>query len=207
MVSELATQLPPLPLFPPLTSPHLWICDGRMCRRMVNRATGQKRVVWSMGAKPFVCLFSKALFWHKLPTMAMEMVARTTTMRRAKGARNNEMLKGMTSAESCWVTTTRKKQAWLDIIAGHHWSSHRIVDTREHLCICGAVRWRRRGERRKSWRATQGLMNSVCAFHWVHSLGEERRGTQHRGSTREKQKQMDRSEAFFPLLVWAPFLL
>ena len=55
-----------------------------------------------------------------LPTMAKEMVSRTTTMKQGKGSRDNGMLKRMTSAESCWATTTRKKQAWLDIVAGNH---------------------------------------------------------------------------------------
>ena len=55
-----------------------------------------------------------------LQTMETEMVSRTTTMKQRKGARDNGKLKRMTSIESCWATTTRKKQEWLDIIAGNH---------------------------------------------------------------------------------------
>ena len=55
-----------------------------------------------------------------LSTMEMEMASRTTTIKRRKGARDNGKLKRMTSVESCWATTTRKKQEWLDIVAGNH---------------------------------------------------------------------------------------
>ena len=68
-----------------------------------------------------------------LPTMEMEMVSRTTTMKRGKGARDNEMLKGMTSAESCWSKRReRSKRGWTLLLETIE--LHIVQWTLENIC-------------------------------------------------------------------------
>ena len=88
-----------------------------------------------------------------------------TTMKQEKGARDNGMLKKMTSAKSCWSKRQkRSKRGWILLLETIE--LHIVQWTLENICtsVGGAERWRRRGERGKSWRATRGMMNGVSVF-------------------------------------------
>ena len=63
----------------------------------------------------------------------MEMVSRTTTMKRGKGARDNGMLKRMTSAESCWAKRReRSKCGWTLLLETIE--LHIVQWTLENIC-------------------------------------------------------------------------